>query len=107
MVNLPLVVIEWDDAWIDATEPISLSEVHVQHRPKVIVTLGYLLLSDSIGVSVAAEYYKDEDVYRGRTFIPRAMVRSVKPYKLTKPRKPRNAADSTAHASATGPDPQD
>lgn len=85
--GLDLVVVTWDDAWCDATEPISLSEAHVQHKPKVIVTLGYKLLDNEIGISVAAEYYQDENVYRGRTFIPRAMVKSVKPYKLTKPRK--------------------
>lgn len=90
MTTLPLVVVEWDDAWIDANEPISLSEVHVQHKPKVIVTLGYLLLQDAKGISLAAEYYKDEDVYRGRTFIPAAMVKTVKPYKLTKPRKAKD-----------------
>lgn len=86
MTTLPLVVCEWADAWCDPTEPISLSEVHVQHKPKMIVTIGYLLLDNEVGVSIANEYYKDEDVYRGRTFILRSMVRSVTPYKLTKPR---------------------
>lgn len=83
---------EWDDAWIDGTEPIALAEVHVQHKPKVIVTLGYLLLSDDKGISLAGEYYKDEDVYRGRTFIPRLMVKTVKPYKLTTPRREKPVA---------------
>lgn len=85
--RLPLVVLEWDDAWVDGAEPVNLSEVHVQHKPKVIITLGYVLLDNDIGISLASEYYKDEDVYRGRTFVPRLMVKSVKPYQLTSPRK--------------------
>lgn len=101
MTKLPLVVVEWDDAWIDGTEPITLTEAHVQHKPKVIVTLGYLLLDNAIGISVAAEYYKDEDVYRGRTFIPRAMVKSVKPYKLTTPRKERPKKDTQEGGSVS------
>lgn len=102
MTALPLVVVEWDDAWIDGNEPITLSEVHVQHKPKVIVTLGYLLLSNAEGISVAAEYYKDEDVYRGRTFIPRALVKSCKPYKLTKPRRKKKEGNESKGPEVAG-----
>jgi hypothetical protein len=89
--DIPLVLVEWDDAWIDGNEPVRLTEVANDHQPKVIVTLGWLLKEDDKGVSVAAEYYDDEDVFRGRTFIPRAMIRSLTPYKLSKPRRKKEA----------------
>lgn len=86
----PLAVVEWNDAWIDGNDPVTLSEVHVEHKPKVIITLGYILRDDDSGISLANEYYEDESVYRGRTFIPRGMIKSVTHFKLTKPRKPKD-----------------
>lgn len=82
-----LVLITWHDAWIDGTEPVALSEVGHAHKPQVIKTLGWLLRDDEAGVSVACEHYAEEDVYRGRTFIPRGMIVSVMPYNLSKPRR--------------------
>jgi hypothetical protein len=95
MTELPLVVVEWDDAWIDGNEPVALNEVGIEHKPLVICTMGRLLKDDETGVSLANEYYKDKDIYRGRTFIPRAMVRSVTRYKLSKPRPKKDRAVQT------------
>lgn len=89
MTKLPLVVVEWADAWVDGSDPVNPADVKASHKPKIIVTLGYLLLRDDVGVSLANEYYHDEDVYRGRTFVPAAMLLSVKEHKLTTPRKPK------------------
>lgn len=89
MSKLPLVVVEWNDAWIDGSDPVNLAEVGTSHKPKVIVTLGYVLKDDDVGLSLANEYYEDESVYRGRTFIPRQMVKTVTPYRLSRPRTKR------------------
>jgi len=87
VTKLPLVVVEWKDAWIDGSDPVNLADVKASHKPKIIVTLGYLLLQDEVGVSLANEYYQDEDVYRGRTFIYAPMLVSVKEHSLVKARK--------------------
>lgn len=85
--DLPLVIVEWNDAWTDGAEPVLASEAHIEHRPKVIVTLGWLLKDDDTGVQIASEHYKDDSTYRGRTFIPRGMIRDVTPFTLSRPRK--------------------
>lgn len=91
MSKLPLVVVEWDDAWADSTEPVMLNEVGAEHKPMPIVTIGWLLRDDDAGVSIAPEYYKHADTYRGRTFIPRGMVRTVTTFRLTKPKRAKDA----------------
>ena len=87
----PLVVVTWNDAWIDGTEPVLMSEVHIEHKPKVITTIGWLLKDDERGVSIACEHYDDDKTFRGRTFIPRGMVQSVTPHVLAKPRKKKQS----------------
>lgn len=84
MSELPLVVIEWDDAWVKADEAIVLSDVSATHKPLTVTTIGWLLREDDAGVSVANEIY--DETYRGRTFIPKAMVRKLTRFALTKPR---------------------
>lgn len=100
MTKLPLVVVEWADAWIDGSDPVNLADVKASHKPKIIVTLGYMLLQDEVGISLANEYYQDEDVYRGRTFIPAQMLRSVKEHKLTKTRRKKTNEKPTIGAVA-------
>jgi len=84
-MSLELVIVEWNDAWGDE-EPVSLDSVDAVHKPLVVRTIGWLLKSDDAGVSLANECY--DNSYRGRSFIPKAMIKSVTPYKLVKPRKP-------------------
>lgn len=76
----------WNDAWVDANDPVNLADVAASHKPKVIKTIGYVLQDDEVGISIANEHYGDEDVYRGRTFVPRAMVVTLTLQKITKPR---------------------
>lgn len=83
---LPLVVVAWDDAWTDENS-VTLDNVRASHKPIRVHTIGWLLLDDDVGVSIANEYY--DSTYRGRTFILRSMVRSVEPFVLNKPPKPR------------------
>lgn len=82
--RLPLVVVEWDDAWQSET-PATLA--HFVHKPERITTIGWLMKEDDVGVQLANEFY--DDTYRGRTFIPRAMIVGVTRYGLSKSRKPK------------------
>jgi hypothetical protein len=91
MDPLTLVKCRWRDAWVDGNEPILLKEAHLKHKPLIITTLGWLLIDDEEGISIANELYTDDsglDVYRGRTFIPREMVLELKPFKKPRKKKP-------------------
>ncbi len=90
--TLPLMVVEWDDAHVEADVPINLDTVRDSHKPTVVTAIGWLLREDEVGVSIANEFY--ESCYRGRTFIPSAMIRSATRVRLSKPRvkKPQGVA---------------
>lgn len=85
----PYVIIVWDDAWGDATAVVTLKDVEAKHRPTVMQTIGWLLKEDEKGISLANERCLDlgDEGYRGQTFIPRSLVRSVTPFKVSIPRK--------------------
>jgi hypothetical protein len=86
----PIVIIVWDDAHGTATKDVTENEL--PHKPVTMTTLGWLLREDEAGVSVACERYSEDlvDYYRGHTFIPHAMVKSVTRVVWEKaPRKPR------------------
>lgn len=104
--KLPLVEVVWKDAWVRAEESITLADVKASHKPAIVHTLGWLLLDDEEGVSLANEYF--EDAYRGRTFIYRPMIISVTPFSLTKVRtkrakKPAYPVDSATATAGPGP----
>ena len=90
--ELPLVVVEWKDAWV-REEPILLSDAKSSHTPTIVTTIGWVLVDDDEGLSIANEHY--DSSYRGRTFIPRAMVMKVTAFKLTTPRKRKAANGAT------------
>jgi hypothetical protein len=79
----------WDDAWGDAHDSATLEDAHMKHRPTVMQTVGWLVIDNEKGVSVFNERCLDqgEESYRGRTFIPRQMLKSITP--VIKPRQPR------------------
>lgn len=91
----PLVIVEWLDAWQDQDNFATAHGIKATHEPMPIQTIGWLLQDDEVGISLANEQSTDEghDVFRGRTFIPRAMVKSTTPYQLTKPRRKRVTND--------------
>lgn len=88
-VNPPFVVVIWKDAWSDAVASTSLKDAHELHRPTVMETRGWCLVDNEEGLSVFPERCLDlgDEVYRGRTFIPRSLVKSVTPVTLKTPRK--------------------
>ena len=85
--TLPLVIVVWDDAWTDE-QSVTIEDVRASHKPVVVTTIGWLLLDDEVGVSIANEFYGG--TYRGRTFILRSMVKSVTPFKLARARAERS-----------------
>lgn len=77
MNDHPLVLVTWNDAWGNSHEDIAPSDALFEHRPMEMQTVGWLVHQDEAGVSLFTERKKTADSYRGRTFIPRAMVVSI------------------------------
>jgi hypothetical protein len=84
-----LAELVWDDAHGSAIDYITLADAHMKHCPIVMQTVGWVLIDDDKGVSIANERCLEdgEECYRGRTFVLRSMVRSLTPF--NKPRKSR------------------
>lgn len=94
MAGTKFVEVTWLDAWMDDSNFTTAHGLAMTHKPMEVKTRGWLLVDDEVGVSVANEESKtadDSTVFRGRTFIPRAMVQTIVAYRLAvvKPRKPR------------------
>ncbi len=89
--NKHLVLVEWNDAWADTDGFATLHGVQQTHHPMLVQTLGWLLQDDETGISLVNEQSTadGQQTYRGRTFIPRAMVVDVHLFKLTKQRLPK------------------
>ena len=87
------VIVEWNDAWQDQENFVTAHGIAATHEPMPVETMGLLIEDDDAGISIINERApaKDQDTYRGRTFIPRLMIKTVTPYKLVRitPRKPR------------------
>lgn len=81
--TLPLVIVEWLDAWGDATSAITPQDAHLTHHPEIISTLGWVLLETPTGIRVASEFCADGS-YRATSFIPSGMIKSVTPFTLRK-----------------------
>lgn len=77
MPYYPMVIVEWHDAYGDSSEQW-FEGGEVDHNPLTVKTLGYLMRDDERGVTLWQEMSApDGSSYRGRTFIPRAMVQSI------------------------------
>ena len=89
--NQPFVIVVWDDAHGSATTDVTIEDL--DHKPIVMTTVGWLLREDERGISVANERCEEggKMVYRGHTFIPKAMVRSATAMALSKPRRKRSS----------------
>lgn len=84
----------WDDAH-GSTAMFDAAEV--EHKPYRFTSIGFLIRSDEVGVSLAGEV-GDDGRYRDHEFVPRAMVVtewSVGPLRPKKERK-RDVRHSTA-----------
>lgn len=82
-----LVVVEWNDAWT-SEEAVSDDMAVMVHKPELVTTIGWVLVDNDEGLQLSNEFYGT--TYRGRTLIPRAMIKSVTPFKLSKPRQSKS-----------------
>lgn len=92
--EITFVEVKWEDAWGDATVAVFPQDAHEGHKAEVIRTYGWLVLKTDKGVSIFSEKC-DDGSYRGRSFIPRAMILSLTPLKLSKPRKKAEVPNET------------
>ena len=98
MDKRPFVMVKWLDAWQDQENFATAHGIASTHEPMPVETMGWLIQDDDVGVSVAKERSTQDghDVFRGRTFVPRGMIKSVTPFNLSKPRrKPQPAPVDT------------
>lgn len=86
----PFVQIVWGDAWATSNHEYEISEV--QNEELVMVTYGFVLKADEVGVTLASEWRPDAGTFRTTTFVPRAMVKEVRELSLTKKRAAKSAA---------------
>ena len=104
-----LVLVFWLDAWADDDNFATTHGITATHAPLPVQTLGWLVHEDELGVSIANEHSTADgsDTWRGRTFIPKAMIKDVIPYNLTKPRTKRRAVQvETPQTENIGSDTQ-
>lgn len=87
----PFVIVKWLDAWGEETGEATLANAHEAHKAVPMETAGWLLKQDDAGVSIFCERCteKSEYTYRGRTFIPRGMIKSVEDFPPKRKRKPK------------------
>lgn len=88
-----ITIVTWDDAWQDQENFATAHGIKSTHSPMLVKTKGDIVQDDELGISLVCESSEQDGqpVYRGRTFIPRAMIRSVDTYILTKPKAKRSA----------------
>lgn len=82
-----MVLLVWEDAHGDPTRQVWSLEELVAHQPLIVESLGWILIEDPRGVTLAQERIQNEDgtfSYRGVGFVPRGMIRSVQT--LARPR---------------------
>lgn len=89
------VIVVWDDADSTGVEVITDENIDSYHKPAVMKTAGWLLKDDDRGVSIANEVYQEDgkERWRGHTFVPRSLVRSVTPVGFSRKRKPRKKVE--------------
>jgi hypothetical protein len=79
----------WHDAHASLDE-FSEDEIKKNHKPSLIETRGWILVSDDTGVTYASEWLDESQTWRGVGFIPRGMVVS----ETKKAKRTRNAKQS-------------
>lgn len=77
----------WLDAWADPVDDVSIEKTFEKHKPLEMETRGWLLLEDEIGVSLFVERTADQSSYRGRTFIPKGMIKSIEDFPIKRKRR--------------------
>ena len=87
-----LACVIWDDAHGDQS---MFDEISMDHKPYRFTSVGFLIRSDVVGVSLAREIGEDGK-FRDHEFIPRAMVVEewvIGPLKKPRVRRPSRAPE--------------
>ena len=102
-VSPPFVMVIWDDAWSDSVGAVTVKDAHELHKAARYETRGWMLVDNETGISVFPERCLDEGevTYRGRTFIPRSLIKNVTPLRFSAPRKKRHE-ETPPHPDAAG-----
>jgi hypothetical protein len=99
----PLVKVTWADAYGDKEDEVNLEGASAAHTAEIMHTVGWLVHEDALGVSVCNEKYATRPTFRGRTFIPAAMVREVTPLAEKKKRRSPKRAPMESTTSEKAP----
>lgn len=100
MIEPRYVSCAWIDAWADPVDDVSLEKAAEKHKPLEMETRGWLLVDNEIGVSLFVERTADRESYRGRTFIPRGMVKSITDFPTKRKSRRQKTPSSPVLASA-------
>ena len=91
--KLKFAFVLWNDAHSPgATDVYNISNIDAVHGHKQIITSGWLLKDDDIGITLGAEYCGEND-FRGITHIPRSMVADITLSNPTKPKRKKVVKD--------------
>ena len=93
--SVPYVVCIWLDAWKDMDDTSIVGEAHERHRAAVLETPGWLVYDNEDGVSIFHEYSAEDGSFRGRSFIPRGMIKTIVPVTLARKRSSKGRAKTT------------
>ncbi len=86
LAPVPLVCVIWEDAHGDVNNESNADDLKREfHKPYVYHTFGLCIVDNEVGVSLVNDFCPDDKTYRGRSFIPRGMIREV--IKLGTPKK--------------------
>ena len=96
MTKSVLHVVIWDDAHGDT---VMFDEKDVEHKPYRFTSVGLLIRSDAVGVSLARERGEDGK-FRDHEFIPRLMI--VDEWTIGELKKPRKRRVKDAAPTGEG-----
>jgi hypothetical protein len=86
MIKVPVkfVIVEWDDAWKSATDDTTIEAAHENHKPIRCYAAGWLVRDTPDAVQLGSEYSPEDRKFRHLQLIPRGMIKSILPYRLSR-----------------------
>lgn len=77
-VQVPFVAVIWEDATGDDNGEYTLEKAQEDHHAAHFLSLGFKAVDDEKGITLFAEQRLGDEVgMRGRSFIPRGMIKEV------------------------------
>jgi hypothetical protein len=88
----PIVLVQWDDAFIDTDDFNEKQAARTQ--PCRRTTVGFLICTTEDGLVLATDFYDNsKNVYNARMFLPHGMITGYYELELDRPIKPRGKKD--------------